>query len=163
MFTFGDLMTLTSVSYSRCGHATSTASLGLEKCDAGIHDISLTQARQAIIRMHELSLCQNLLGLIEQQASLQAFSHVRVVRLELGDFAAVDMAALGFAFEIASRNTLAEHARLEIISVSGDVRCVHCQQQVIVRHRFDACPACGRFGLQISGGDELRITELEVV
>jgi len=112
--------------------------------------------------MHELSLCQNLLGIIEQQAAQQAFSQVHVVRLEIGDFVPVEVEALRFAFEVASRDTRAEHARLEIIPVPGKISCGYCQRQVIVRQRFDPCPVCGRFGLQIYGGDELRITALEV-
>jgi len=113
--------------------------------------------------MHELALCRNLLGIIEQQAEQQAFSEVQVVRLEIGNFAGVEVEALCFAFEVASRGTRVANARLEIIPVPGDSRCGHCQQQVVVRHRFDACPVCGQYGLHISGGDSVLIKALEVV
>jgi hydrogenase nickel incorporation protein HypA/HybF len=33
---------------------------------------------------------------------------------------------------------------------------------VRVAQRFDACPDCGGYQLQVTGGDELRIKELEV-
>jgi hydrogenase nickel incorporation protein HypA/HybF len=112
--------------------------------------------------MHELSLCQNLLEIIEQQAEQQAFSRVSAIRLEVGELATVEVEALRFAFAVSSRGTRAAHARLEIVSVAGVARCEHCQQEVSVSRYYDACPLCGRFGLHITSGDGLRIRDLEV-
>ena len=37
-----------------------------------------------------------------------------------------------------------------------------CGCTVHVSQRFDACPNCGSFQLQVTGGDELKVKELEV-
>jgi hydrogenase nickel incorporation protein HypA/HybF len=112
--------------------------------------------------MHELTLCQSLLRIIEQEAERQAFSAVRVVWLEVGDFAAVEEGALRFAFDVARRGTPAANARLEIVPVDGEAWCPHCQCRVVVGRQYDACPECGHFGVHIRAGDTLRIKALEV-
>jgi hydrogenase nickel incorporation protein HypA/HybF len=51
---------------------------------------------------------------------------------------------------------------LEIIEVPGRAWCLPCAAPVAIRERFDACPHCGSHQLQVTGGEELRVKELEV-
>jgi hydrogenase nickel incorporation protein HypA/HybF len=37
-----------------------------------------------------------------------------------------------------------------------------CGETVSLNERYDRCPQCGTYELQITGGDELRVNELEV-
>lgn len=112
--------------------------------------------------MHEMSLCESILGILEDHARGQGFRRVTGVWLEVGALAGVEPEALRFSFEVVTRGTLAEQARLEIIEVPGQAWCVRCERNVPVSQRFDACPRCGGFGLQLTAGDELRVKELEV-
>lgn len=112
--------------------------------------------------MHEMSICEGILQVIEDQADSQQFSRVKSVWLEIGPLAGVELDALRFGFDVVTRNSLADGARLEIIEMPGTAWCLECSKSVPIRQRFDACPECGSFQLQITGGDELRIKELEV-
>jgi len=112
--------------------------------------------------MHEISLCQSVLKIIEQQAAQQHYSRVKTVFLEIGQLAAVEPEALRFGFDVVMKDSIAAGAKLEIIHVPAQAWCPHCQQQVAVQQRFDACPDCGASALQISVGEELRVKELEV-
>jgi hydrogenase nickel incorporation protein HypA/HybF len=112
--------------------------------------------------MHEMSLCEGILQVIEDHAAQQRFAKVCRVRLEIGALAGVEIEALRFGFEVVTRNTIAEGAMLDIITLPGRAWCLGCSQSVAVQQRFDACPDCGSYQLQISGGDELRIKDLEV-
>lgn len=112
--------------------------------------------------MHEMSICEGILQVIEEQASSQQFSRVKSVWLEIGPLAGVELDALRFGFDVVTRNSLADGAALEIIEMPGTAWCLECSKSVPIRQRFDACPDCGSFQLQITGGDELRIKELEV-
>lgn len=112
--------------------------------------------------MHEMSLCRSILQTLEEHAQRKRFSRVRQVRLEIGALAGVEIHALRFGFEAVTRDTLAEGATLEIIAVPGRAWCIACRRPVAVRQRFDPCPACGGHVLRITGGDELRIKDLEV-
>ena len=60
------------------------------------------------------------------------------------------------------RGTVAEHATLEINELKAQAWCMQCAEVVTVKQRYDACPKCGSYQLQVSSGDELKIKELEV-
>lgn len=112
--------------------------------------------------MHEMSICRSILETLEEQAGLQRFSRVERVCLEIGPFAGVEVSALRFGFDVVMRGSLAADAVLDIIEAPGEAWCPRCAETVRVRERFDACPRCGAAGLRLTGGDELRIKELEV-
>jgi hydrogenase nickel incorporation protein HypA/HybF len=112
--------------------------------------------------MHELSLCRALLDTLEQGAAEHGYRRVTGVRLEIGPFAAVDAEALRFAFEVARADTLAAGAWLEILTPRALARCGNCGREVEPVQRFDPCPHCGGYALELLSGDALRIKELEV-
>ena len=112
--------------------------------------------------MHEMSLCESVLQIVEEQAQTQGFSRVLRVRLEIGALAGVELDAMRFGFEVVTRGTLAEDATLEIIALPGRAWCLKCCQSVGIQQRFDACPLCGGYQWTLTGGDELRIRDLEV-
>ncbi|MFZ1643607.1 MAG: hydrogenase maturation nickel metallochaperone HypA [Candidatus Contendobacter sp.] len=112
--------------------------------------------------MHELSLCMELIRVIEDQSRRQPFRRARVVRLAVGALAGVEVEALRFGFAVAARGTLAEDAVLEIEQPPGQAACLDCGAVVEVRDREEPCPHCGGYFLRVRGGAELRVVELEV-
>lgn len=112
--------------------------------------------------MHEMSLCEGVLEILEDYARSQGFARVRVVWLEIGVLSGVEPEAMRFCFDAVMRNTLADQARLEISEVPGEAWCMQCSKAVRIEQRFDACPDCGSYQLQVSGGEEMKIKELEV-
>ncbi|WP_029010107.1 hydrogenase maturation nickel metallochaperone HypA [Azospirillum halopraeferens] len=112
--------------------------------------------------MHEVSLCEHLMGLLEDEARRHAFHRVKRIRLAVGRFACVDPDALRFAFDVVRRNTLAGEAEVEIDQPPGLVWCSDCAREVEVPTRVSPCPDCGGLALIPRGGDELRLIELEV-
>ncbi len=112
--------------------------------------------------MHEMSLCEGVLQILEESASARKFSKVKTVWLEIGALAGVEPEAMRFNFEVVARGTLADGAHLKIIEVPATTWCMTCKKPVKIEQRYDACPDCDGFQLQISGGDEMRIKELEV-
>jgi len=112
--------------------------------------------------MHEMSLCEGVVQLIEEQAGKQGFSRVRTVWLEIGALAGVELEAMRFSFDAVARETVAAGAHLEIIPVAGRATCPACKHTVEIEARFDACPDCGHYPLDIIAGEEMRISELEV-
>lgn len=112
--------------------------------------------------MHEMSLCENILEIIEAQAAQQAFSRVNLVRLEVGPLSGVEVEALRFGFDVVMRGSLAEEARLDIVCPDAAAWCQACAATVPVTDRYDPCPNCGAVNLAITRGGELRIKEMEV-
>lgn len=112
--------------------------------------------------MHEMSLCEGVLQILEDHAVSQGFSQVKTVWLEIGALSGVDPEAMRFGFDVVMKGTLADGAALEIIDLPGTAWCMQCGKSVAVKSRFDACPDCGSYQLQVTGGEEMRIKELEV-
>ena len=112
--------------------------------------------------MHELSLCEGIVEIIETEAQSKGFKTVTNVWLEIGQLAAVDEQAMRFCFDVVVKNTVAESSQLHIISLPGQGWCLTCAKTVPVQARFEPCPSCGGFEVQITQGEELRIKELEV-
>lgn len=112
--------------------------------------------------MHEMSLAEGVLQILETESTKQGFSQVKTIWLEIGALAGVEVSALEFAFDVVRRGSLAENAQLVIINLPALAWCMPCGQVVEIHQRFDACPICGSYQLQVSSGDEMRIKELEV-
>lgn len=112
--------------------------------------------------MHEVSLAENILQIIEEAAREQGFSQVRTVWMEIGQLSCVEKGALHFCFTAVADDTIAQHAKLEIIDIAGCGWCEHCGREVAIRSLYDACPVCGDYVAQVLRGDEMRIRELEV-
>lgn len=112
--------------------------------------------------MHEMSLCESILQILEQQAEIQHYRKVKTVWLEIGALAGVEPEALRFGFDVVMQGSLAENARLEIIEIPGKAWCWQCNQDVAVEQWYDPCPHCGSRKLQIHEGEQMRIKELEV-
>ncbi len=112
--------------------------------------------------MHEMALCESLLRIVAAEARTHRFHAVREVRLQVGVFSGVSTDSLEFCFPLVARGTVAEGARLCIDAVPGAGWCARCQRSVPLAERFDPCPQCGEHGVNVTGGEEFRITDLEV-
>ncbi|HVX78843.1 MAG TPA: hydrogenase maturation nickel metallochaperone HypA [Bradyrhizobium sp.] len=112
--------------------------------------------------MHEMSIAESLIDLIEDEASKEGFAHVKRVGVKLGALGHVEPSALLFCFDVVARGTIAEGARLDLATVPGAGWCPRCQRSVAISQRYDLCPACRQSHVQMTEGDELRLTELEV-
>ena len=112
--------------------------------------------------MHEMALCEGILQAIEENARSEGYRRVNLVRLEIGALAGVEIDAMRFGFEAVMQGTLAEGAALDIRELPGKAWCMNCACVVPVSQRFDECPECGGYQLQVTAGEEMRIKELEV-
>jgi len=112
--------------------------------------------------MHEMSLAEGIVQLVEDAVRTDACSKVKVVWLEIGQLAAVEKEALRFCFDAVTRDTAVQGARLEIIEIPGQGRCMKCEAEVVVVALYEACPVCGSYQVQVTGGDAMRVKELEV-
>lgn len=112
--------------------------------------------------MHELSLLEGMVQGLELEARRHGFRRVLLVRLEVGGLSGAEAEALRFAFGPATEGSVAEGADLEILAVPGSGLCRACGAEVEVGARFEPCPACGEGFVDVTGGTELRIRDIEV-
>jgi len=112
--------------------------------------------------MHEMALAASMRDIVEDVARRNGAEKVRTVRVELGALACVEPEALRFCFDSSMLGSLAEGARLEITVAPGEAWCMPCGGTVALARLGDACPACGSYQLQVTRGDDMRVTEIEV-
>jgi hydrogenase nickel incorporation protein HypA/HybF len=112
--------------------------------------------------VHEMSLSQGMLELIEEGARREGFAKVKTVWLEIGRLATVEAEALRFCFDVVTRGSCAEGAQLVIEHTPGQAWCLACDSSVVIEATLADCPKCGSARLQVTGGSDMRIKELEV-
>jgi len=112
--------------------------------------------------MHEMSLMESVLEIVEDEAKKAGATSVKAVKLVIGELSHVEPEAMAFCFEAVVRGSMAEGARLEIERTPGRGWCLDCAETVALSERFGACPKCGNHRVQMTAGDDLRVGELEV-
>jgi hydrogenase nickel incorporation protein HypA/HybF len=112
--------------------------------------------------MHEMSLAEGMLQIVEDTARDHAAARVSAIWLEIGTLAQVEREALRFCFDAVSRGGVADGARLEIVDVPGAAWCMPCGERVALAALGEACPRCGGYQLQVVSGTEMRIREIAV-
>ena len=113
--------------------------------------------------MHEMSLTEGVVRILEEQAATHGFTRVKTVWLEIGELSTVVPESMEFCFgAVAAGNPLTAETKLEIIRIPGTAWCMECSESVVITSRIDLCPKCGGVKLAVTAGEEMRVKELEV-
>lgn len=112
--------------------------------------------------MHEMSLCENILDIIEDNAKQQNFSKVNKIHLEIGKLSHAEPDAMVFCFDSVVKGTMAEGAKLVITRPEGKAKCLDCGNIVVVKELYDICSECDSARLDVIEGDEMKIKNMEV-
>lgn len=112
--------------------------------------------------MHEMSLAEGVRGIVEDAARSQGAQRVSLVVLEIGTLAAVEVEALRFCLDVVLKDSVAEGAGVEIVSVPGHGWCMQCGDTVAIPALYAPCPVCGSYQVQPTGGTEMRVKEIAI-
>ena len=112
--------------------------------------------------MHELSLAERAIQIVEAAALKAQASRVTRIRLAVGALAHVEPETLQYCCGLASRGTLAEGARVDIECLPGEASCRVCKADVRLERIGLPCPACGSFDLDITDGDQLQVLDVAI-
>ena len=115
--------------------------------------------------MHELSLAQSILDIVEQEyETVTGATRVSLIRLDVGEFnRPVVPDSLSFCFEVITKKTFpSKGSRLELNPVPLTGRCKGCgigfQDRGLY---FFICPRCESKDIETIAGKELLIKEIE--
>jgi hydrogenase nickel incorporation protein HypA/HybF len=110
--------------------------------------------------VHELSVASAVLETALRHAEGR---RVTVVTIRVGHLRQVVPDSLAFYFEMVSRETLGEGARLELETVPARLGCAGCghEWELDLLPHF-RCPACGEPDVAVISGNELEVESIEV-
>ena len=108
--------------------------------------------------MHELAISERIVAAIAER-----LGDARVTRvvLEVGSLSGVVPEAVRFCFEVCAQGTSMDGAALDIVTLPARARCCSCAAELEIDDPLAVCP-CGSITLEVRGGQELRIKEVEV-
>ncbi len=112
--------------------------------------------------MHEFSIVQNLLDLIERYARKNRAERVTEIVVSVGVLSGVEPHLLKVAFDTFKEGTVAESAELVIEIEKLDLRCRDCGKVSGLEEPRFVCPFCGSLNTEASGGDGLILKRLEM-
>ncbi len=108
--------------------------------------------------MHELGLCEAILDAVERRAGERPVARVRV---RVGRLLHVHPEAFEQSFALVAAGSVAESARAELVLVPVHGHCTTCSATFESPDAIIACPTCGSFAVEQSGGDELTLESIE--
>ncbi len=114
--------------------------------------------------MHELSLIQSLLTIIDEHAKKHKFTRVNQVNLSCGRLSSVEPSALEFAFKTLTPAGICAKARLELTILPMKIHCATCDQEFASEGADPtSCPHCRGDQVMVTDGwQELQLIELDV-
>lgn len=112
--------------------------------------------------MHELSVANSIVSSLEKLKAENGFSILRRVQLSVGKLSGIDTEALRFALESLRKDTIIGDAELDIRETSMKIKCNICGKETDISDFDFKCGNCGGMDYEITSGDSLEMTEIEV-
>ena len=112
--------------------------------------------------MHEFSIVQSLLDLIEKNAKENNAKSVSKVVVKIGKLSGVEPHLLKIAFDTFKEKTICENAQLEMVIQDVIALCEDCSREFVVENNRFICPFCEGYNLKIVDGEDMYLMSLEL-
>jgi hydrogenase nickel incorporation protein HypA/HybF len=112
--------------------------------------------------MHELSVAQSIVSIAENAAPKTPDTTITSIHLQIGELSGIELEPLRFAFSIIKKDTILEHAELDIELVRGEAECPQCKTVFPMHYYGASCPTCGNYFIHVSKGREMKVINLVV-
>lgn len=111
--------------------------------------------------MHEFSIASNLMDIVKQAVDGQSVSRVTSLHIVMGEMSTVVPDCLTFAFEIISKGSVAEGARIDFEKTPLIGKCGDCGSEFHVENYVFLCPECESRNIEILSGREFMLKSIE--
>jgi hydrogenase nickel incorporation protein HypA/HybF len=112
--------------------------------------------------MHELPFVESILQITLEHAEKAGARKVVALDLVIGQMTSIVDDSVQFYWDILSRGTLAQGARLKFQRLLALYRCQDCGHTYSLDGHHLACPQCDSACVQLVQGDELRLESIEI-
>jgi hydrogenase nickel incorporation protein HypA/HybF len=112
--------------------------------------------------MHELPITEGLLNLALKHANQAGAKRITQLNLVIGQLASVVDDSIQFYWDIISKDTIAEGAKLEFRRVPAVLHCWNCEAEFSPNGRDYLCPQCGSARVKVVAGDDFLLESIDV-
>ena len=112
--------------------------------------------------MHEMGIAQNILDIALNAAKQEGATKISRINLLAGELRGIVQMQLSFCFSIVARDSIASGAYLNIEEVPVTGHCNACNSDFPVEEYQYLCPKCASTKIQVTGGTELRLKDIEI-
>ena len=112
--------------------------------------------------MHESALTENLLEHVLIHAREANARRVMRVKVTIGALSDATQESILFYWGTMAPGPIAAEAFLEFEATPGTARCPACGAEFQIEELYAACPDCGQFPVQVTGGNGIYLSNLEV-
>ena len=109
-----------------------------------------------------MSIAQSILDIVDEYMTTENGQKLKEVAVEIGELVAVVPDSLTFCYDVLVEETPYKNSKLNIHIIPLEGTCSDCNRSFKIKNYEFLCPECQSADLQIKGGQELRISHLEV-
>ncbi|MFC1950871.1 hydrogenase maturation nickel metallochaperone HypA [Chloroflexota bacterium] len=111
--------------------------------------------------MHELAITNEMIKLVADEAGKAGMGKINKINLIVGKLTGYVNDSIQFYFDILSKDTVAEGAKLFFTTIPGQLQCNSCQKTFELDQFDYICPGCNGVSVKLVSGSELRVESIE--
>jgi len=112
--------------------------------------------------MHELAVTESILNIATKHARQSEAKRVTDVHLVIGDLSSIVDDSVQFYWDMITKNTLCENARLHFERIPAKLECRDCGHQFTIVDGLQPCPKCNSVRVKVIAGEEFLVDSLEI-
>lgn len=112
--------------------------------------------------MHELAVTESILQIAEKHALQANAIKVTDIHLVIGNFSSIVDDSVVFYWEMISKGTVCESAKIHFNRLPAIMLCLACNQTFEIPGELIPCPSCGSYQLNIQSGEEFFLESIEI-
>lgn len=109
--------------------------------------------------MHELSVTQGILDIALKNAGARKITQINLV---IGQFSSIVDDSVQFYWDVISKDTSAQGARLHFERIAGEMTCQQCGHMFRPTGETFDCPSCSSAFVKITKGEEFQVESIDV-
>lgn len=112
--------------------------------------------------MHELPVTESILQIACKHAEKARALRVTDIYLVIGQLSSIIDDSVEFYWNIISKDTLCENAKLHFTRISAELICLDCDHHYQLNNDLEPCPKCHSAHIRVVSGDEFQLESIEI-
>jgi len=111
--------------------------------------------------MHELSISQSIIRVIEKSLPVGFSKKIIEINLAIGKLSGIEIESLVYAFSILRDNSVLKEAEILVKEIKGLAQCNECKFKFEINKFGIPCPLCESYSMKILNGKEMNIVSVK--